>query len=196
MAVSNYCTVEEVRAFVRDPDINVTVLGMLVGPISRAVDRYCRRFFYSLTGSESYDREDGYALRLRSDLVSITEVEDTSGQTWDGDDFFYEPLEGPPYSRISIKQSVGTAFGYSDTTKRAITITGTWGYASVPDEIKLATILWIADFYQRSDVAGLKSISSDAVSATMREASEPGDPPDDCLLFLNPRRKIRVKGLG
>lgn len=196
MAVSNYCTAEEVRAYTRDPDIDLTVLGMLVGPISRAIDRYCRRYFYTIEGAEIYDRMDGYLLRLRSDLISVTSVEDTSSQSWDGDDFHYVPKEGPPYARIRIKQTVGTTFGYSDTVIDAITVTGTWGYkADLEPDIKLAAIIWVADFYNKADVSGLDSISSDAVSTTLRKPTNPGDPPDDCLMFLNPHVRRRMKAI-
>jgi hypothetical protein len=158
----------------------------LISIASRAIDGYCRRYFYSdgaatkyfdvsgdpFTGRDSWPPSGGRGGKTlfvhNHDFYSVTAIKvaqvengnpasSSDGVTLSGDgvtppsDFFLEPGNGwyigkngdaskRPYYWFELpaySPSTSTSFrGYLTAGKRTVSITATWGWPSVPDEIR------------------------------------------------------------
>ena len=155
-----------------------SLLVLLIPSVSRAIDRYCRRTFYTVAEARDYDYTTSPAIRLRDDLVSLTGITCNDDAEVDVSNLVLEPRIGPPYSRIAWKQGVGVGFTWTGTQTSALSIEGVWGYkASLPPDIALACMAWVSDIYAMSDSRGLESMSGGGVRASLRKLDE-GPPPD------------------
>ncbi len=173
-----YTTVDAVRAFNQDDEMSEALLALLIPAVSRAIDKYCRRMFYTVTATRLYDWTDAPAIRLRDDLVSLTGITCNDDTVIDIANLTLEPRIGPPYSRIAWNQGIGAAYAWSVTKTNALAIAGVWGYkADLPEDIGLACIAWVSDLYAGSDSRGLDSVSGAGVRASLTKVSE-GPPPD------------------
>ncbi len=92
-------------------------------------DRMTRRPCWPEKKTRYYDLVDSRLLTLDADLLAITSLTDSSGNTLvEGTDVLAYPLSGPPYSRIEIKLDSGDSLNYSGTTQKALTLAGIWGW--------------------------------------------------------------------
>lgn len=171
------------------------LISRLLSPVSRAIENYCHRTFFTADEDRSYDwPQDGY-LRLRDSVVAVTQITTNAGQTLTASQLRLRPQAGPPYYEIHPKIELGYVFNYSVTPMDALTVTATWGYkASVPEEIELAAKTWIAEIYNHSDMRGLESTSGGAIQLKVTKLTK--DPPDDVALLLNPFRKRQIWQAG
>lgn len=175
---TSYTTVDAVRTFNQDDEMNDALLQSLIPAVSRAIDRYCRRKFYTVTEARLYDWTNEPAIRLRDDLVSLTSITCNDDAEINVANLTLEPRIGPPYSRIAWNHGVANGFTWSGTQSGALSIEGVWGYkADLPDDIGLACTAWVSDVYAQSDSRGLDSVSGGGVRAAMRKLDE-GPPPD------------------
>jgi hypothetical protein len=178
MSSNVYTNLADVRLFNQDDDMDEDLVVQLIAGVSRAIDRYCHRVFFTTTEERLYDWTGTDGLRLRDDLVSLTSVATNAGQTFAANKFVLEPRIGPPYARLTFKDGLGLAFQWSLTKTEAITVAGVWGYkATVPEDIVLACKAWVSDVYVQAGSRGLDSMSGGGVRAAMRKLDE-GPPPD------------------
>jgi hypothetical protein len=92
-------------------------------------DRMTRRPCWPEKKTRYYDLMNSRYFTLDSDLLAITSLTDSSGNTLvEGTDVLAYPLSGPPYNRIEIKLDSGESLNYSGTTQKAITLAGVWGW--------------------------------------------------------------------
>lgn len=155
MAIDNgYCTLAEVKAALRITDnTDDAMLEREIESASRRVDGYCSRWFYK-TASTSVDvyPYNEYLLVFPVDLANstVTIQIDTDGNgTYEttlvqGTDYILEPtdalLRGRPYRQARM---VGGATFPLEVTPSFPTcrVTGFFGWESVPDDVRAATIL-------------------------------------------------------
>jgi hypothetical protein len=162
---------------------------------SRAIDKFCRRHFYTEVDTRYYDFPGGDSLWLDHDLVSITTLTNGDGTTLtESTDFLLWPYFGPPFARIDIKTDSGTPFVYSATTQKAISVAGSWGYqTTVPSEIEAACKTWVSMMINQRQAAGVSSKTIGGFSVSFTQNS-PDAPPPEVAVMLKPfvrRRFLR-----
>ncbi len=168
MAITNgYCTQNELKAFVGIPTSDTaddSLLDDAVNAASRQIDAFCGRYFYA-DGSASarkFFTENIYKLR-------VDDISTTTGLVVkydDDDDGTYEvtvssanyqvlPINGivggiknSPYYIIELVSDGSNEWplDYSSNRPRA-EITANWGYPSVPDQIKQATLMLASELF-------------------------------------------------
>lgn len=182
MAITNgYCTLAEVKSALRITDtVDDSLLELSVEAASREIDGYCQRIFYSRTGQTRVYTPESYFLCQTDDIVSVTTLETaTDGSnfdvTWSAGDYQLEPLNGvsgglqaQPYTRIrAVDSYVFPMFMLNEATVR---ITGTFGWAAVPVDVKQACVLLAMRQFKRYDsplgVAGFGDMGALRVGRT------------------------------
>lgn len=170
MANDLYCSVAQVKASLRILDsVDDDLIESAVKAASRMIDGYCNRVFYDLgSGYRFYSATDPYFCPV-DDAQSITEV--ATAQTSNGNyntvwanptagqnngDYQTEPLNAayPTDGVISPITGIRALWRYLFPTiegKALVKITGTWGWASVPDPVVQACIIQAARLYKRND---------------------------------------------
>jgi hypothetical protein len=135
-----------------------TEIDQVVTSVSRAIDDYCGRFFYSVAGTVTYTANDYLYLPIGdwSAVSSVKTDEDNDGTPeitlTSGTDYRLATntvVPGWPYTAIQI-----TSFG-SHTLPVGVTegvqVIGTrgWGANGVPEPVKAATLLQSARVHAR-----------------------------------------------
>ncbi|RSN26498.1 hypothetical protein DMC63_01290 [Streptomyces sp. WAC 05977] len=130
-----YCTREDVKSALdvaetarRNPQVDRAIVAG-----ARAVDRLCHRVFYPELRTMTFDwlnRQSPRYNRLwldANELISITSAT-SGGVTLPNAQLMLRPDDGPPFTRLETDDSTSAAFTSGDTTQRAISITGWYGY--------------------------------------------------------------------
>lgn len=195
--VNGYATLEDLKALLRIPasdTVDDAQLSRAIEAASRRIDGVCDRIFYQepTTSARVYD-----ATNLSS--VSIDDVSTIAGFSVRVDDGFdyntiivnnvdfrIEPLnnlaKGLPFYRLV---SLSGVFPRS-TVRPGVQVTARWGWPSVPNPIRDATLLMAGRLFKRGDsllgVAGF----SDMGVITVRGV----DPDVDHL--IQPFRRMAV----
>lgn len=162
MAITNgYATLNELKARVGIPVADTTddaILEAVVEAASRTIDVVCnRQFFSSAAQTRYFDVHSGVKVFI-DDLQSATLVatdrnlDRTFSNTVVSADYELGPLSnaayGRPYTVIRIKPLAGQSF---DLGREMLKITGTWGWATVPDAVNEACILLAERLFRRKD---------------------------------------------
>lgn len=153
MAITNgYCTLAEVKAAAKfDSSSADTVLEKIIESASRRIDGYCGRFFYQVANTPiAFYARNEFRLML-PDIASsnITVKSDDNGDgtfttTWPSSAYSLEPtnvvLQNRPYNRIVVTgQRTFPIFAFPP--RPGMQITATWGWPSIPTDIREACIL-------------------------------------------------------
>lgn len=163
MAARDYATLGEVKARLEiDDAIDDVALEAAIEAASRMIDGHCGRFFYR-TPSETRDYAASSSLRLTGgdgldDLVSVAAVAtDDDGSrayasAWLATDWELEPANaaahGQPYTRLYVAPESARRF---PTARRAVRITGVFGWPSVPAPVREACVLQAIRLWKRPD---------------------------------------------
>ena len=153
MAITNgYCTLAEIKAALRLTDnADDTLLENSIEGASRRIDGYCGTFFYQTTKTvKLFTRWDYYCaipdLATASGLVLKTDDvgDQTFSTTWSASDYMLNPtdttLSGVPYRKI-VAIGSKTFPLFVDPQRPAVELTGTFGWPSVPDDVREACVL-------------------------------------------------------
>ena len=109
-----------------------TQLRTLMEAASRAVDNYCRRWFYAKTATR-YFPGAGSTLFLPDDLLSVTtfKTDDDGDATFENTlastDYYLYPLNDMPKIRAEINPD-GNYGSFASGIQRGVEIAGLWGY--------------------------------------------------------------------
>lgn len=185
MAITNgYLTVEELKADVRVDDLTQDdVLERVINAASRAVDAYCgERFWLDPSDTTRYYTPHNYMrLDLRAsssqpeDATVTTVTSVTADMTGDGSydetftegtDFVLSPRGNAesdrPYTRLQMLQSFARYWpvGIIDGVK----VVGTFGTATVPDEVKEATAIQAQTLFKRLTEGAAPIVTMDGVT--------------------------------
>lgn len=178
MAITNgYASLIQVKNALRITDaIDDTVIELAIESASRQIDSVCERFFYSTTATRVYAPIDWQICPI-DDLVTLTTLKSSSNvdgvfdTTWTATDYQLEPLNGiagglvTPYTQIRAIDNLTFPTNYGEAT---VEVTGTFGFSSVPTEVKQACILLSSRIFKRNDsplgVAGFGDLGAIRVS--------------------------------
>jgi hypothetical protein len=167
--VNGYLTIDEAISYIgRNETRDTYELEDVVTATSRMIDRFCGRHFYQATAeAREFDTRDGYNIELGpfNDLVSATAFAFDNGDTGSYSSTLtaseYQltaPTQGQapgtwPYTHVRVLTTSTTlpiapaASGRTDL----IRITGTWGWPSVPIEVKQAARILAAEMAKLQD---------------------------------------------
>jgi hypothetical protein len=151
--VNGYCTLADVKAALRLAPSDTTEDALLENAIeaaSRRIDGYCDTFFYQKQSTVELFTRFPYVCQIPDlALSSITLRTDDNGDgtyetLWTTSDYYLSPtdtvLTGFPYRKIVASGAKTFPLLY-DPNRPAIQLTGTFGYASVPDDVREACVL-------------------------------------------------------
>lgn len=171
MAITNgYATLAQVKASLRITDsVDDSLIELAINSASRLIDAYTARVFYNLgTQARFFSATDPYFCPI-DDAQSITEVATalTSNGNYDtiwanpaanqnNGDYQVEPLNAayPTDGIVAPITGVRALWRYLFPTiggNALVRVTGTWGWASVPDAITQACVIQAARIFKRND---------------------------------------------
>ncbi len=196
MAITNgYCTLADVKAALRLTDNqDDTLLENAIEAASRRIDGYCGTFFYQKQATIQLFTRFPYYCQI-PDLASstITLKTDDNGDgtfetTWGASDYFLEPTDtavtGVPYRQIVASGSKTFPLLF-DPNRPAIELTGTFGWAAVPDDVREACVLLsMRGFARYNSALGVVGFADMAIQV---RAVDP-----DVRDYLMPYRQIVV----
>ena len=193
MAITNgYCTLAEVKAALRLTDnADDTLLENAIEGASRRIDGYCGRFFYKTSATAVSLIARTFYVVTTDDISSATNLvvkTDTTGDgtydtTWTiGVDYQLEPLNSVilqrPYRRISAIGAKTFPLNVPPSPP-LVQVTAEWGWSSVPDDIREATVLLAMRGFARYNSAlgvvgfGDMAMNVRAVDPDVREMINP-----------------------
>ena len=198
--VNGYATLAELKARMGVPVSDTAddaIMESVIEAASRMTDKYCNRVFYSTAGQVRYFTPATEVLTFTDDLQSVSAVatDRNLDRTWSNvipaADFELGPLNnlslGFPYTEIRMKPLAGESF---DLGMEMVKVTGTWGFASVPDAINEACLITAARYFKRKDAPfGVAGGGEVGQSVALRAV----DP--DASVLLAPYRKIGLVDL-
>lgn len=163
----DYCTTDELSAYVRIPadDVeDVVQLGLAIAAASRAIDRTCKRQFGLATSPvpRYYTAVTDPVLKVL--VVNTNDLQTTVGLVVEADtenDGTYStaitgylmkpgnaPADGVPWSQIAFTSAASSV---PTTIPEAVRVTARWGWTTVPDSVKQATLLQASRLLSRRD---------------------------------------------
>lgn len=136
-----------------------TEVGEYITSACRFIDQKCDRHFYTTSSGVVRYFTPQFDCRIYIDDINTL----TTLQTDDDQDGVYEttwttaeywtmpenPKNGEPYTWIEIPPWAGKVFLTGRV--RSVKITGTWGWAAVPSQIKTACLMQSFRWYKRRD---------------------------------------------
>lgn len=133
-----YCTREDVKSALdyKETARNNPQVDRAIDAASRSIEDLTNRRFYCDTGTRYFDwptTQYSRSWRLwfdKYEAVSVSQVSNRGGSTIDPSQYFLEPSDGPPFTRLELDISVlnSAVFGGATTFQRAIMIQGVFGY--------------------------------------------------------------------
>lgn len=196
MSITNgYITLAEAK---RQLDISATdnvddrELERIIEATSRLIDEHCQRRFYQVLEERLYTPTDESC--PIDDLASATAVttdDDADGiaeTTWAPTDYTLDPPNAPsalrPYTAITPSPWGSRDWPYG--IPRALRITGTWGWPSVPESVKTATLIQVSLVYRSKDAPFGIIGNADTGVVRMNSRLHP-----EAQLLLEPYRRRR-----
>jgi len=164
MAITNgYCTLVQVKTVLDFEDASVddydTELELVIESVSRLIDDYCQRRFYSTTSDETkYYTPRSATLCQIDECLSITTLKTdpslnaTYTTTWTTDDYYLFPYNSTPKTHIEVTP-LGDYVFYKNVPKY-VEVVGKFGYCdtdSHPKSITQACVMQSARIFKRRD---------------------------------------------
>jgi len=158
--MSNYCALEDVKS-----ELDITqdtyddIIMLDIEAVKEFIDLYCNRSFDSTAETRYYDGA-GSTLYI-DDLASISGVSDGIFLDEDGDrtyeitltatDYIMYPLNSTPKTKIVIDTVNGSYGAFAPGVRKGVKITATWGYATVPADVKKAAVIQSCRWHKRRE---------------------------------------------
>lgn len=168
---ADYCTLADLKAQLRITDTtDDAYLSLVITGASRAVDQFCNRPF-GLTGSAVQrlytwhgDQVDGKQALAIDDLmttVGLVVTADTTGTftytttlvlNTDFDLYPYNAIaDGVPFTHIVRRDTSTQPWPAPQDRARAFSVTGNWGWTTVPSQVEIATLIQASRYFVRRD---------------------------------------------
>lgn len=164
MADGDYCSLAELKGRLwpsgaAGDTLEDDQLTNVIAAVSRTIDSWCGRRFYSTSDDETryYQAAVPGYLFPSDDILSITGLwTDQDGDrvyedTWTSDDYDAEPGSGPPYLWLQVAPLGNYHFSRAP---RGVKITGKFGYCATggqPAAVKEACLLQAVRTFRRTD---------------------------------------------
>lgn len=168
MATQDLCSSSDVRTFLQKTTTDTaqdTEIGNMITAASDAIMRWAEREFKTTTSgstARSFEHKGGAFLDLAPfDLRSVSAVEmdadQSSSTVLTSDQYRLHPVNSPHgvYTGLRLDSSV-----ISTTRFRAAVVevtSSTWGFASVPSDVKRACVITVATWLRR-DVSAYENV--------------------------------------
>lgn len=206
MAITNgYCSLADVKAALRITDtIDDALIEASINSASRLIDGYCNRYFYLGATNTEYryfstvdpwlcwidDLAEFVALDTSSTLQNQYDVHWTN--TGDYPDYELMPknqLGNGYYSPYTAIKATGHYLFPFFGDQSLIRVQGRWGWSSVPDTIKQATIIQASRLFKRLESPlGIAGVSDLGVMRVTRSID------GDVAQLCDPYRLMRING--
>lgn len=184
---NTYCELEEVKSTLNLSGQSFADLDLanVIASASRGIDAATGRRFWSDTGVDNvryYTPDSSYRLMI-DDLIALTSVlvdqdgDGTFEETWTNNtDFVLQPVNNPseyparPYESL-VRRKLGSYY-LPCGIEHSVKVTGKFGWAAVPPEIKTATTILAVKMLKRMREApfGIVSFGGSDSGAAMRIA--------------------------
>lgn len=201
-----YITVDDLRAILgtTGETYDETAIVLACNSASRGIDAFKGTWYYPLTQTRKYSCRDRRDLTLPvDDLVSVTSILiDTDGDgSWetslDADtDYLLEPvnasLDGVPYTQIVLRESSQYRW---PRYQQAIKVSGSWGWAEAPAQVKTAAALLANRFLVRLRQAPLAVVIQAANEMVAMARLGSVDPDVITMLESLPERRTSHRSL-
>lgn len=201
MAAQDLCSLSDVRAFLELPAADTgrdALITSTITPISDAIARYCEReFVATASAARIFTLPVGERIlslapyEVRTVTTMTLHPEETSPETLSANTDYQllpMPTRFGTYYRVRFSADLTTLHD-SDTAKyfgySQVSITGAWGMASVPADVKQAAVIAVASAI-RKDVPAL---DLGDVLAEPRQLS-----PDRPVSYALPAATLRMLG--
>lgn len=166
MAAADLCTLEDVRLFLGKDDSDTSqdaVIASLISRASLAIMRDCQREFapasssaarvfrYSTPGRMSlapYEARTVTNVRMDSDQASPVTLTASQYRLW--------PVPAPDGTYLTLLFDGTEGSSSSAWRDRVVEVTGTWGMAAVPEDVRHACVVTAATWFRR-DVAAFST---------------------------------------
>lgn len=166
MAAADLCTLEDVRLFLGKDDSDTSqdaVIASLISRASLAIMRDCQREFapasssaarvfrYSTPGRMSlapYEARTVTNVRMDSDQASPVTLTASQYRLW--------PVPAPDGTYLTLLFDGTEGSSSSAWRDRIVEVTGTWGMAAVPEDVRHACVVTAATWFRR-DVAAFST---------------------------------------
>ncbi len=192
--MADYCTLADIKARLdRTDDRDDARISAIISVASKHVEQLTNREFSTTTEARYFTADTGGCCEV-DDLVSLTSLQtDENGdrvyeRTWRLADYDLEPANaasrGLPYTRIEIPPQGQLSF---PTYRRAVKVTGTWGFPSVPLAVSEAAILLTIRLLKRVDAPYGVAGSPDLGEMTALPRQDP-----DVMALLAPYRRFAL----
>lgn len=169
--VADYATPEDFGAYIRETTtLDATMIPLCLSAASRSVEDFCGRHFYQTTETQYFSPQSNSLWWLDLDDMDLAT---TTGLTVDvefgidgtypesrvfGTDFICEPInqsqngiDGWPFTSLRAVNGKIWPPRYADFQRDTVRIEATWGWATIPDNVKLATLVIAAENYKMLD---------------------------------------------
>jgi hypothetical protein len=198
-----YASADDLAAWLAeaDPVADAAELALAVEAASRAIDQATGRQFGLVVAPEPRYYTAEFDRTLGQWIIDIDDLQTTAGLIVavdnGGDDFYSESItayslspanavpNGRPWTRITVKSS---SLVKPNGRHNGVRVTALWGWSSIPDAIKLATLTQASRLYDRreSPSGPLSSKKVDDVSYGWRAT----DLDTDVATAVAPYRKV------
>jgi hypothetical protein len=193
---NGYCTLAILKTRLGITDsTDDTTLENVVEAVSRWIDGYCRRRFYTSTNDETrYYTPQSSTMCITDDIISVSAItaDDTATRawstTWAATDYDLMPYNSTPYLYIATTPS--GKYRFSPGITKFLKVVGKFGYAATePDAVNEACLLQSERIFKRKD-APFGVAGSGALGQTLLISDV--DPDVKALLAPPIRRVVRV----
>lgn len=173
-----------------------TILESVIEGVSRAIDNWCGRHFYSASETRYYTAKDPYCVRVH-DIASVSGL--TIQTDIDGDGVFENTLLSTDYNLAPYNALLEnwvftkiekTPLGLNTfpLTRKGVKVTASFGWASIPKPINRACVLQAERIFKRYTTplgqAGATAIGT--IVMTMPAIDK------DVISLIEPYKKITV----
>jgi hypothetical protein len=147
LAADDLCTLADVKLELRKTDsTDDTLLSALITDASTTIQTKYGRFIADTTTRvfpyRGQNRLDLFPYFLRTPSAVTSTVGTASTTLTATTDYSTRPLHSTVYRYLYLPT---TSLGTSETT---ISITGTWGFSTIPNDVKRAAVITVADWYR------------------------------------------------
>ena len=187
-----YTTSTAAKTYLKiDSTADNALLTSLIARAQAAIDRVCARSFEATAATRYYDviRDvQGRELMLDEDLIAVTTLTNKAdsasvSETWGSSEYVLLPTNTTPKYKVMLKDNSTKDWDYGDSPERAISITGSWGFATTPPADIVHATIRLTSYYYRQKDAGVFDVQviPDAGVVTV-----PQGMPADVKLILAP----------